>query len=93
MSAARQPVTCLLFIALITCADSPVLVGVERVEEVVTAVLPWRVRELQGRQERKIKAVFRRRATIRKPLTVVLFTVETAAMLLLRLKTPVLHFK
>lgn len=41
----------LVFILLIICDDLPVLVGVQSVEEIVTAVLPWRVRELEDRQE------------------------------------------
>lgn len=40
-----------VFILLIICDDLPVLVGVQSVEEIVTAVLPWRVRELEDRQE------------------------------------------
>lgn len=46
---------CSVFILLIICDDLPVLVGVQSVEEIVTAVLPWRVRELEDRQEWKIK--------------------------------------
>ena len=55
-----------LFILLIICDDLPVLVGVQSVEEIVTAVLPWRVRELEDRQEWKIKAVFTQRTAIRQ---------------------------
>ena len=40
-----------VFILLIICGNLPVLVGVQSVEEIVTAVLPWRVRELEDRQE------------------------------------------
>lgn len=42
-----------MFILLMVCDDLPVLVGVESVEEIVTAVLPRSVRELEGRQERR----------------------------------------
>lgn len=54
-----NPVACgSLFILLITCDDLPVLVGVQGVEEIVTAVLLRRVGELEDGQEWKIKAVF-----------------------------------
>lgn len=55
-----------VFILLIICNDLPVLVGVQSVEEIVTAVLPWRVRELEDRQEWKIKAVFTQWTAIRR---------------------------
>lgn len=56
----------LVFILLIMCDDLPVLVGVQSVEEIVTAVLPWSVRELEDRQEWKIKAVFTQWTAIRQ---------------------------
>lgn len=40
------------------CSDLPVLVRVQSVEEIVTAVLPRSVRELQDRQQREVTAVF-----------------------------------
>ena len=57
-----------LFILLIVCGDSPVLVGVQRVEEIVTAVLLRRVRELQDRWERggrEIRVLFAQRTAVR----------------------------
>lgn len=47
-SATRQSShVCLVFVLLIVCDDLPVLVGVQSVEEIVTAVLPRSVRELE----------------------------------------------
>lgn len=43
---------CLAFILLIICEDLPVFVGVESIEQIVTAVLPWRVSKLEERVEK-----------------------------------------
>lgn len=48
----------LVLILPMACSDLPVLVGVQSVEEIVTAVLPRSVRELQDRQQREVTAVF-----------------------------------
>lgn len=48
----------LVLILPTACSDLPVLVGVESVEEIVTAVLPRSVRELEGRQQSEVRAVF-----------------------------------
>lgn len=56
-----------VFIPLIICGDLPVLVGVQGVEEIVTAVLPRRVRELRGperNEKMKILSAFTQRMTI-----------------------------
>lgn len=91
----------LVFILLIICNDLPVLVGVQSVEEIVTAVLPWCVRELEDRQEWKIKAVFTQQVTTRQKTSNAYnhFVLQflTAIMLLttlaIWLKIPVVHVK
>ena len=42
-----------LFIPLIICRASPVLVGVESIEQIVTPILPWCVRKLEMHKNKK----------------------------------------
>lgn len=61
----------LVLILPTACSDLPVLVGVQSVEEIVTAVLPRSVRELQGRQQWEVRAVFTHTHSVLKNLHII----------------------